>query len=341
MNNKIEYSILELAVVSDGVSFQQTLKNSVELALIAERHDYKRLWLAEHHNMPGIASSATSVIIGLIAENTSSIRVGSGGIMLPNHSPLIIAEQFGTLAQLYPGRIDLGLGRASGTDAETARAIRSDYLQAAHSFSNEIAKIEKYFSTHNRESPVRVPIAEGVQVPFYILGSSTDSAFLAAEKGLPYAFASHFASTHLYNALNIYKSNFRPSKALEKPYTIAGINVIIGETNDAAERNFTSLIRMFYNGLVGNRMPLQPPVDFDEHLQELFQHPTIYQMLRFSFVGTREKVKGQIRQFLSETNADELITVSTMFDFEDRVKSSIAFAEIMQELNEEMAADVQ
>jgi luciferase family oxidoreductase group 1 len=335
MSNQTAYSILELAVVSEGVSFKQTLNNSLELAKVAEAHHFKRFWLAEHHNTPGIASSATSVIIGYIAENTNSIRVGSGGIMLPNHSPLIVAEQFGTLAQLYPSRIDLGLGRAAGTDAVTAKAIRSDYLQAAHSFSKEIAGIEKYFSVANSESNVRVPVAEGVEVPIYILGSSTDSAFLAAEKGLPYAFASHFASTHLYNALNIYVSNFRPSKAFSAPYTIAGANVIIAETDEIAERNFTSLIRMFYNGLVGNHLPLQPPVDFDDHLQQLFQHPAIYQMLRFSFVGTKEKVKKQIREFLSETKVNELITVSTMFHFEDRVKSNIAFAEIMKELNEE------
>ena len=195
------------------------------LAKEAEAHNYKRIWFAEHHNSDNIGSSATSILIGYVAENTATIRVGSGGIMLPNHSPLIVAEQFGTLAHLYPNRIDLGLGRAPGTDQPTARAIRSDFMTAAQLFPEEVAKIQQYFSLENKTAGVRATVAEGTDVPVYILGSSTDSAHLAAKKGLPYAFASHFASTYLHQALKIYKQEFKPSEFLSKPYTMAGINV--------------------------------------------------------------------------------------------------------------------
>lgn len=206
----IAYSLLELAIVSQGETIRQTLNNSLALAKKAEEYGYKRIWFAEHHNSDNIGSSATSLLIGYVADNTDTIRVGSGGIMLPNHSSLIIAEQFGTLAHLYPGRIDLGLGRAPGTDTQTAQAIRSDFMVAAHSFPQEVEKIQKYFSLENRSSNVRAAIAEGTDVPVYILGSSTDSAHLAAKKGLPYAFASHFASTWLMEALSIYRREFQP-----------------------------------------------------------------------------------------------------------------------------------
>ena len=251
----IVYSILELAIVSQGQSIQQTLRNSLALAKAAEEYHYKRIWFAEHHNSDNIGSSATSLLIGYIAENTSIIRVGSGGIMLPNHSPLIIAEQFGTLAHLYPGRIDLGLGRAPGTDQLTASAIRSDFYQAAQAFPEEVEKIQQYFSLENKRSSVRAAIAEGTDVPLYILGSSTDSAHLAAKKGLPYAFASHFASTHLLQALQIYHQEFRPSEALQQPYTLAGINVLVADTDEEADQLFTSLIRMFVGVLTGARDP--------------------------------------------------------------------------------------
>src|SRR3954451_270942 len=221
----IAYSILELAIVSQGQTIKQTLHNSLALAKEAEVLNYKRIWFAEHHNSDSVASSATSILIGYVAENTDNIRVGSGGIMLPNHSPLIIAEQFGTLAHLYPNRIDLGLGRAPGTDQPTAQAIRSDFMKAAQSFPEEVSKIQKYFSLDNKTAGVRATVAEGTDVPLYILGSSTDSAHLAAKKGLPYAFASHFASTYLQNALKIYNQEFQPSEFLSKPYTLAGVNV--------------------------------------------------------------------------------------------------------------------
>lgn len=334
MKNSVSYSILELAIVSEGSTFKQTLNNSVTLAKVAEELDYKRYWFAEHHNSESVGSSATSILIGYVAENTKKIRVGSGGIMLPNHSPLIIAEQFGTLAHLYPDRIDLGLGRAPGTDTLTAQAIRIDFMKAAHSFPAEVEKIENYFSKENKTSKVRAAIAEGTDVPIYILGSSTDSAHLAAAKGLPYAFASHFASTHLVNALNIYRHEFKPSEFLQNPYTIAGVNVVIADTEEEAERIYTSLIRMFFGVLTGNSQPLHPPTEMTQDLRDIVQHPSLHQMLKYSFVGTKETVKTQLQDFITETNVDELIMVSTIYSIEDRIKSTRLFAEVMIEINE-------
>jgi luciferase family oxidoreductase group 1 len=331
----IAYSILELAIVSQGQSIQQTLHNSLELAKVAEQCHYKRIWFAEHHNSDNIGSSATSLLIGYIAENTANIRVGSGGIMLPNHSPLIIAEQFGTLAHLYPGRIDLGLGRAPGTDQQTAYAIRSDFYQAAHAFPEEVEKIQRYFSLENKKANVRAAIAEGTDVPLYILGSSIDSAHLAAKKGLPYAFASHFASTYLLQALKIYRQEFQPSEALQQPYTLAGINVLVADTDEEAEQLYTSLIRMFVGVLTGARDPLQPPTALTEDLKEILQHPALHQMLKYSFVGSKPTVKKGIISFLEQTGVNELITVSTMYDSNARIKSTRLFSEIMKEINEE------
>jgi luciferase family oxidoreductase group 1 len=273
--------------------------------------------------------------MGYVAENTAHIRVGSGGIMLPNHSPLIIAEQFGTLAHLYPGRIDLGLGRAPGTDQQTAHAIRSDFYQAAQAFPEEVEKIQRYFSLENKKSNVRAAIAEGTDVPLYILGSSTDSAHLAAKKGLPYAFASHFASTHLLQALKIYSEEFQPSEALQQPYTLAGINVLVADTDEEAEQLFTSLIRMFVGVLTGARDPLQPPTVLTEDLRDVLQHPSLHQMLKYSFVGSKSTVKKGVKAFLEQTGVNELITVNTMYDIRDRIKSTLLFSEIMKEINEE------
>lgn len=331
---QIAYSILELAMVSQGNTIKQTLNDSLALAKEAEAHNYKRIWFAEHHNAENIGSSATSLLIGYVAENTGTIRVGSGGIMLPNHSPLIIAEQFGTLAHLYPNRIDLGLGRAPGTDPQTAQAIRTDFFQAAQSFPSEVKKIQNYFSLENQDAKVRAPVAEGTEVPLYILGSSTDSAHLAAKEGLPYAFASHFASTHLLNALKIYKQEFKPSEVLKIPYTIAGVNVIVADTDQEAEKQFTTLIRMFVAVLTGAKGALQPSTEMTDELQAMLQHPSVHQMLKYSFVGSKQTVKQQVQEFLDETGVNELIAVSSIYAIEDRLKSARLFAEVMKEINE-------
>ncbi|TPD71115.1 LLM class flavin-dependent oxidoreductase [Flavobacterium microcysteis] len=332
-NKKVAYSILELAIVSNGVTLEQTFKNSVDLAQKTEEMGYKRFWLAEHHNMIHVASVATSILIGHIAGNTKTIRVGSGGIMLPNHSPLIVAEQFGTLGRLYPNRIDLGLGRAPGTDQITAHAIRSDRMQAVHNFPGEIEQIQKYFSDENEWSQVRAVVAEGVNVPLYILGSSLDSAHLAAKMGLPYAFASHFATGFLNEALDIYRKEFQPSEWLDKPYTIAGVNVIAANTDDEAERNFTSLIRMFLGILTGKREPLQPPMEMTDELMMIQHNPAVREMLKYSFVGRKEAVAKQLNKFLLETGVDELMVVSNMHAHKDRVTSYQILSEIIDERN--------
>jgi len=331
---KIAYSILELAFISEGNSVAQAFKNSVDLAQKAENLGYSRFWLAEHHNSISIASSATAVLIGHIAGETKTIKVGSGGIMLPNHSPLIVAEEFGTLGTLYPNRIDLGLGRAPGTDQMTAHAIRSDRMQAVNNFPGEVTKIQQYFSTDNAASPVRATMSEGVNVPIYILGSSTDSAHLAAKMGLPYAFASHFATGQLFDALQIYRNEFQPSEYLDKPYTIAGINAIVADTDEEAENNFTSLLRMFLGILTGKRDYLQPPMEMTDELMMVQHNPSIKDMLRYSFVGRKEAVKKQTELFLKQTGVDELMVVSNIFGHEERVKSYQLFSEIINELND-------
>ena len=332
-SKKIAYSILDLAIVSKGRSLQDTFNHSVSLAQAAEEVGYTRYWLAEHHNSDAIGSSATSILIGKVAEGTKHIRVGSGGIMLPNHSPLIIAEQFGTLGILYPNRIDLGLGRAPGTDKETAQAIRSDFYQAAMSFPENVQQIQNYFSLDNINERVRATVAEGVDVPLYILGSSTDSAHLAAKKGLPYAFASHFATPQLMDALNIYRREFQPSEALDKPYTLAGINIIVANTNEEAERISTSLYRMIISLLTGKRDFMQPPTEMTDELRAMQQHPSVQHMLKYTFVGNKDTVKHKVKAFIEETQIDELIVVTNIYDGNDRITSYRLFAEIMQELN--------
>lgn len=331
-SDKIKYSLLELAFISEGSSVAQTFKNSVDLAQNAEALGYSRFWLAEHHNSISIASSATSVLIGHVAQQTEKIRVGSGGIMLPNHAPLIVAEQFGTLGQLFPNRIDLGLGRAPGTDQLTANAIRPNRMQSVNQFPDDIDQIQQYFSKENSNSNVRATIAEGVAVPIYILGSSTDSAHLAAAKGLPYAFASHFATTYLHEALDIYYDEFKPSQYLDKPYSIACVNIIAAETDAEAERYLTSLIKMFLGVLTGKREYLQPPTDMTPDLKALLNHQAIYDMLKYTFAGNKETVKKKTLNFLKETGVNEIMAVSNIYGHQERVNSYRIFAEIMNEI---------
>ncbi len=334
VKKEIAYSILDLAVVSQGKSFRQTFDDSVAIAKLAERTGYKRYWLAEHHNMDAIGSSATSILIGKIAEETQHIRVGSGGIMLPNHSPLIIAEQFGTLGTLYENRIDLGLGRAPGTDQATASAIRSDFYEAAMHFPAEVQKIQDYFSVENKHQSVRANVAEGVDVPLYILGSSTTSAYLAAEKGFPYAFASHFSRAQLLEALKIYKTQFQPSATLTQPYTIAGISVIIADTDEQAEFLSSSYYSRVIGILTGDRSPLEPPFKITNEFRNTIQHPAVQQMSKYAFIGSKETVKKKVKAFIEQTGVDELIAATHVFDVKDRIKSVELFAEVMREVNQ-------
>lgn len=331
-DKRIPYSILELAVVPAGVSPEQVFKNSLDLAQRAEEWGYTRFWLAEHHNMISIASSATSVLIAHIAGGTKAIRVGSGGIMLPNHSPLIVAEQFGTLGHLFPGRIDLGLGRAPGTDQMTAHAIRADRMHSVYHFPDEVEDIRQYFSADNTDARVRASVAEGVDVPIYILGSSTDSAIVAAKKGLPYAFASHFAPAQFFEALQIYHNNFEPSPQLDRPYTIGCVNVVAADTDDEAERLSTSLVRMMLGVLTNKIDYIRPPEEFTPEMRELIQNPAFERMFKYAFIGSRETVKKKTEQFLQDTRVDEIMAVSHFYDHNDRIKSYKMFADIMKEI---------
>ncbi|SHG03289.1 hypothetical protein SAMN05444483_104170 [Salegentibacter echinorum] len=328
--SKIPYSILELATVGKESNVKETFKQSLDLAQKAEEMGYTRFWLAEHHNMVSIASAATSVLIGHIAGGTKSIKVGSGGVMLPNHSPLIVAEQFGTLGNLYPNRIDLGLGRAPGTDQVTAQAIRSDRMKSVFKFPEEIKEIQQYFSEDNKNAKVRAAVAEGVNVPIYILGSSTDSAHLAAKQGLPYVFASHFAPSQLHEALHIYHNNFKPSQYLEKPYTIAGVNIIAADTTAEAEKISTSLIQMMLGVMSGNIDYMQPPEEFTNEHRQILAHPQFQRMVKYAFIGDASTVKQKTRNFIAETGVNEVMAVSHIYNHKDRIKSFQIFSEIMK-----------
>ena len=326
-----KYSLLELAMVNENTSHETVFKNSVEIAQKAEEFGYHRFWLAEHHNMISIASSATVVLMGHIAAKTNTIRVGSGGIMLPNHSPLLVAEQLGTLGNLFPNRMDLGLGRAPGTDQVTAHAIRSDRMQSVHNFPNEVDEIQGYFENTSGTTKVRAAVAEGVDVPIYILGSSTDSAHLAAKKGLPYVFASHFAPAQLHKALAIYHNEFQPSKYLDKPYTIAGINIIVANTLEEAEKRSTSMFRMMLGVLTQQLDYMREPIEMNDQIRQLRNHPALQQMLNYTFIGDKNKVRQETEQFIKETGVDELMITSYLYHQEDRIESLKLFSEIMNE----------
>jgi len=318
-SKNIQLSVLDLAMVPQGSTPAATFEKTAALAAHAESLGYKRYWLAEHHNMEGIASSATSLLIGLVASKTKSIRVGSGGIMLPNHAPLMVAEQFGTLATLYPDRIDLGLGRAPGTDQLTASALRRD-PRAAMDFPDNVKELQKYLSASNSTAAVRAIPGEGLDIPIWILGSSTDSAYLAAEMGLPYAFASHFAPAQLFEAIAIYRKNFKPSKHLQEPYVMTCVNAIAADTDDEAVRLATSFKKLFLGILTGKRQKLGPPEDPADFMDPM-EEAALQQMIRFSFVGGPEKIRMEIQRFLEVTKVDELMVTSPIYDHSARLYS--------------------
>ena len=312
-------SILDLAMVTQGHSAADAFANSAGLAQAAERMGYNRFWLAEHHNMEGVASSATSVLMGHVAQATKTIRIGSGGIMLPNHAPLVVAEQFGTLATLFPGRIDLGLGRAPGTDQLTAMALRRDQ-RAVMDFEGNIRELMRYLSAQNNTGAVRAIPGEGLDIPIWILGSSTDSAYLAAQMGLPYAFASHFAPAHLMDASAIYRKNFKPSEHLDRPYFMPCINVIAAATNEEAQYLATSFKLLFLGILTGRRLKMPPPVDPTDFMDPL-EEAALQQMIRYSFVGAPETVKRELTAFIEATAADEIMISTPVYDHKKRVES--------------------
>lgn len=326
----IPFSVLELATVAEGSNEAQTFAKSLDLAQHLEEFGYKRFWLSEHHNMISVASSATSVLIGYIASGTSSMRIGSGGIMLPNHSPLAIAEQFGTLESLYPGRIDLGLGRAPGTDQMTAMALRGDFFSNANEFPQNVLKLQTYFSKENSVSKVRAIPGEGLDIPIWILGSSTDSAQLAAALGLPYAFASHFAPAQFFAAIELYRNHFRPSKYLNKPQVMACVNVITADTDAEASKLATSLFQMFMGIITGQRKLLQPPVDSMEDIWTDHEKEMLNQMLSLSFIGSPETIKKDFQNFVDQTQIDEIMIISNIYDQQAKIHSYELFSEIMK-----------
>ena len=325
----LTYSVLDLAAVTQGSTPAESFKKSLTLARHTEKSGYTRYWFAEHHNMISVASSATAVLIGYIAGGTSTIRVGSGGIMLPNHSPLIVAEQFGTLASLYPGRIDLGLGRAPGTDQITAKAIRGENFNSAHSFPQDVKTLQTLFSADNSVNEVRAIPGEGLDIPIWILGSSTDSARLAAAMGLPYAFASHFAPTHFLNAISIYRENFKPSAVLKEPYIIACVNVVAADTNDEAEYLATSVKQFFMGVVTGKRKLLPPPVKNMDDVWDIYEEQAVNQMLAYAFIGGPKRLKNDLQSFIVKSGIDEIMVTSHIFDEKARLHSYELFAAVI------------
>ncbi|WP_276088812.1 LLM class flavin-dependent oxidoreductase [Pedobacter sp. JY14-1] len=327
---EIPYSVLDLATVIEGHSPADTFRKSVDLAQHAEKWGYTRYWLAEHHNMISVASSATSVVIGHIAAHTSSIRVGSGGIMLPNHSPLIIAEQFGTLESLFPGRIDLGLGRAPGTDQVTAMAIRGERFSGPNDFPKDVLRLQKYFSADNSISAVRAIPGEGLDIPIWILGSSTDSAHLAAALGLPYAFASHFAPAQFLTAIDIYRKEFRPSAQLARPYVLACVNVVAADTDKEADYLITSLYQLFKGIVTGKRRLLQPPVQNMEKIWDIYEEAQASQMLSCTFAGNKDTISQALQKFVNQSGIDELMATSHIYDHQARLRSYALLSEVFR-----------
>ncbi|WP_373086247.1 LLM class flavin-dependent oxidoreductase [Sneathiella sp.] len=322
-------SVLDLAPIVEGGNAGQSFHNSVEIAKQAEELGFHRYWLAEHHNIPGIASAATAVLLSHVGAHTKKIRLGSGGIMLPNHAPLIIAEQFGTLASLYPGRIDLGLGRAPGTDGLTAQALRRNLGGGADSFPSDVAELQRYFDTPEPGQRVRAVPGAGLNVPLWILGSSLYGAELAAHFGLPYAFASHFAPTDLHQALHLYRQNFKPSIQLKEPYVMVAMNLQAADTRDQAEENVTSLMQGVLQLASGNPIQLPPPIKgFGDSLG--FQEKAVLsRFMTYTALGDAKDVKDRLLAFKAETDADEIILTAQIFDHPARLHAYEIAAEAM------------
>jgi luciferase family oxidoreductase group 1 len=316
----VPLSVLDLVPVTQGATPREALRRSLDLIRHAERLGYRRYWVAEHHNMTGIASAATAVVIGYLAGGTSTIRVGAGGIMLPNHAPLVIAEQFGTLESLYPGRIDLGLGRAPGTDAQGMRALRRDPARVDE-FPQDVQELQAFLAPVRTGQSIQAVPGGGLNVPLWILGSSTFGAQLAAHLGLPYAFASHFAPDALIEALAVYHARFQPSAQLASPYVMIGVNVVAADTDAEARYLFTTLQQAFANLARGRPGPQQPPVDDIEKYWTPAEKLRASQMLTYSIVGSPETVGEGLRQLVSATRADELMIVSNVYDHDKRVRS--------------------
>ncbi|KRD99942.1 hypothetical protein ASE63_10575 [Bosea sp. Root381] len=326
----VAISVLDLVPVREGQEPGDALRASIDLARHAEALGYRRYWVAEHHNMTGIASAATSVVIGQLAAATKTMRIGAGGIMLPNHAPLVIAEQFGTLEALFPGRIDLGVGRAPGTDQITMRALRRNPM-SADTFPQDVLELQAYFAPAGPNQVIQAVPGAGLEVPLWILGSSLFGAQLAAELGLPYAFASHFAPDALLEALAVYRQRFKPSEQLDAPYAMPGINVIAAETDAEARHLATSLQQRFVGMVRGARGKLQPPLDIEAYWSPA-EKAHVSRMLRYAFIGSPETLKRELGAFLAETRADEIMVTAPIFDHAARKRSYEILAGIAPEI---------
>jgi len=317
----LPFSILDLAPIAEGSSIANALDNSRKLAIQAEKSGYRRVWLAEHHGMFGVASSATSVVLGNIAAATSRIRIGSGGVMLPNHSPLVIAEQFGTLATLYPDRIDLGLGRAPGTDMATARALRRNLNSDSDNYPKDIRELQHYLATPQAgQNIVAVPGAN-THIPIWLLGSSLHSARLAGQFGLPYSFASHFAPDQLFDAISLYRASFEASAQAQKPYMMAGLMAVVADTDEEAEYLFTSVQQQFMNLRRGVNRPFARPVDDISKICTAADQGMLSNILRYAMVGSKQTVTDKLSKFIAATKVDELIVSMPIHDMAARLKS--------------------
>ncbi len=327
----IPFSILDLSPIAEGSTPSASFRNTLDLAQHAERWGYRRYWLAEHHGMPGIASAATAVVMAHVAGGTSTIRVGAGGIMLPNHAPLVIAEQFGTLEALFPGRIDLGLGRAPGSDQTTARALRRNLDSDADAFPQDVLELQDYLSDTPRQRVLAVP-GQGAKVPLWILGSSTFGAQLAAHMGLPFAFASHFAPQMMLQALALYRGNFQPSAQLARPHVMLGFNVFAADSDEEAHYRATSMQQAFVNLRSGRPARLPPPQA--GYLQALGpqERALLDSVLSCSAIGAPDTVRRQLQEFIARTGADELMITSQIFDHAQRLRSYEITAEVRQGL---------
>jgi len=328
----LKYSVLDLATIVKGDDIAKTFEKSVRAAQKVEDLGYTRYWFSEHHNFPNVASAATSILIGHVASQTKTLRLGSGGIMLPNHTTLSVAEQFGTLDGLYPGRIDLGLGRAPGTDSYTASILRRNQPESNYNFEFHIQELKRYMSLENAGAKVRAIPGEGADVPLYILGSSTDSAFLAAKLGLPYAFAAHFAPSQMEVAFEIYEEHFKPSDVLEKPYKMACINIIAADTVEEAQYLSLSHFQQFVNILTDQRQPLLPPEEtqLDQLSNELIVH--LNRMTAKTFVGDKVTLKEKLSNLVKLHKIDEVIVSGNIFDFEAKLHSYEIAAEVLKSI---------
>jgi luciferase family oxidoreductase group 1 len=327
----IPYSLLDLSPILEGSDAAVAFRNTLDLAQHAEKWGYHRYWLAEHHNLPSIASAATAVLIGYVAGGTKTIRVGAGGIMLPNHAPLVVAEQFGTLESLYPGRIDLALGRAPGSDQATARALRR-YFENADSFPDDLLELMSYFRASKPDQRVTAIPGAGLHVPIFLLGSSDFSARLAAEFGLPFAFASHFAPDYLDVALGFYRKEFKPSDDLRKPYVIVGAGVYAADSDEEARRLFSSAQLQTLNLIRGNPTKLQPPNENMDNIWGAQERAAIEHRTKYAAVGSAKTVRQKFQEILQQTRADEIIVTAQIFDHAARLRSFEIGADVAKEI---------